>query len=240
VKKHLSLRFCLLLSSNLILLRSHAGTINFDGGSIADLPRCCQQRPVPRTRREQGVPFCVRAPQSETASFGSVGNSPTAPFGAGELDAEDEVEFSFDELTEDRAERLLVATGVVANFPCSTTSGGAAGLPARPIRNPAPRSAEVASTIHTKAVLRNRFSHNEQNLRLVHKRHRARSMCAPHSAQKFGRYIVVRNSVRDEFYFVFIFVSCMGYVAKTKHMCYLTTVSKARGKRAVPAANHLQ
>jgi len=39
---------------------------------MADRPRCCQQRPVPRTRREQGVPRCVRAPHIETISFGSV------------------------------------------------------------------------------------------------------------------------------------------------------------------------
>lgn len=206
----------------------YAGTISFDGGSIAGRPRCCQHRPVARTRREQGVPFCVRAPQSEIVSFGSVGISPATPFGAGEVDAEVEAEFPFDELTEERAGKSLIATGVVANFPCSTMSGGAAGLPLRPIRNPAPRSAEVANAIHTKAVLRNRFSHTEQNLRLVHRRHRARSMCAPHSAQKFGRYIVVRNSVRDEVYAVLTFVLCMGYVAKTKHMCYLTTVSKAK------------
>jgi hypothetical protein len=39
------------------------GTINFDCGSIAGIPLCCQQRKGPRTRRWQGVPFFVRAPQ---------------------------------------------------------------------------------------------------------------------------------------------------------------------------------
>ena len=33
------------------------------------IPLCCQQRPVPRTRRWQGVPFFVRAPQIETTSY---------------------------------------------------------------------------------------------------------------------------------------------------------------------------
>ena len=60
---------------------SHAGTINFAGGSIAGLPLCCQHLPVPRTRREQGVPFLVRAPQIETISFGSVGRSFAVPDG---------------------------------------------------------------------------------------------------------------------------------------------------------------
>ena len=50
-------------------------TISFCGGKIAARPLCCQQRPTPRTRREQGVPFLVRAPQMETISLGSVGRS---------------------------------------------------------------------------------------------------------------------------------------------------------------------
>ena len=57
----------------------YSRTINFAAGSIADLPLCCQQRPVPRTRREQGVPFFVRAPQTETISAGSVGRSVSVP-----------------------------------------------------------------------------------------------------------------------------------------------------------------
>jgi hypothetical protein len=57
----------------------YSRTINFDAGSIAALPLCCQQRPVPRTRLEQGVPFCVRAPHTETISAGSVGRSVSVP-----------------------------------------------------------------------------------------------------------------------------------------------------------------
>ncbi len=53
--------------------------INFDAGRIADLPTCCQQRPVPRTRREHGVPFFVRAPHMEIVSDASVGRSLTLP-----------------------------------------------------------------------------------------------------------------------------------------------------------------
>jgi hypothetical protein len=37
--------------------------INLSCGSIAGMPLCCQQRTAPCTRREQGVPFLVRAPQ---------------------------------------------------------------------------------------------------------------------------------------------------------------------------------
>jgi hypothetical protein len=47
----------------------YSRTTNFAAGNIAGLPRCCQQRPVPRTRREQGVPRFVRAPQMETISY---------------------------------------------------------------------------------------------------------------------------------------------------------------------------
>jgi len=36
---------------------------NFSCGNIARMPLCCQQRTGPCTRREQGVPFLVRAPQ---------------------------------------------------------------------------------------------------------------------------------------------------------------------------------
>jgi hypothetical protein len=35
---------------------------------MLDIPVCCQQRTGPWTRREQGVPFFVRAPQMNTAS----------------------------------------------------------------------------------------------------------------------------------------------------------------------------
>ncbi len=82
---------------------------------MAGLPRCCQQRPTPRTRREQGVPFCVRAPQIETVSFGSVGSSAAATLAADEFPrgAEDEAELPFAELSEACGERLFAAMGVV-------------------------------------------------------------------------------------------------------------------------------
>jgi hypothetical protein len=41
---------------------------NFSGGSIARAPLCCQQRTGPWTRREQGVPFFVKAPHRKTSS----------------------------------------------------------------------------------------------------------------------------------------------------------------------------
>jgi hypothetical protein len=59
----------------------HPGTTSFEGGSIAGMPLCCQQRPGPRTRRRQGVPFFVRAPQMYTTSEGSVGRSFAVPSG---------------------------------------------------------------------------------------------------------------------------------------------------------------
>jgi hypothetical protein len=41
---------------------------NLSGGNIAGMPLCCQQRVGPCTRREQGLPFFVRAPQMEGCS----------------------------------------------------------------------------------------------------------------------------------------------------------------------------
>jgi hypothetical protein len=55
--------------------------IRFSKGIMAGIPRCCQQRPVPRTRRWQGVPFCVRAPQMVITSLASVGRSVEVPSG---------------------------------------------------------------------------------------------------------------------------------------------------------------
>jgi hypothetical protein len=48
---------------------------------MAGMPLCCQHLPVPRTLRRQGVPFCVRAPQIEIVSSGSVGLSVAVPSG---------------------------------------------------------------------------------------------------------------------------------------------------------------
>jgi len=42
---------------------AHSLIRNFSNGNIAAAPLCCQQRTGPCTRREQGVPFFVRAPQ---------------------------------------------------------------------------------------------------------------------------------------------------------------------------------
>jgi hypothetical protein len=42
--------------------------IRCSSGITAGWPLCCQQRSVPRTRRWQGVPFFVSAPQIETVS----------------------------------------------------------------------------------------------------------------------------------------------------------------------------
>jgi hypothetical protein len=43
-------------------------TTSFSIGSIAGLPSCCQHRRLPFTRREQGVPFFVSAPQKYIVS----------------------------------------------------------------------------------------------------------------------------------------------------------------------------
>jgi hypothetical protein len=42
---------------------SYSLITNFSRGSIARSPLCCQHRTSAETRREQGVPFFVRAPQ---------------------------------------------------------------------------------------------------------------------------------------------------------------------------------
>ncbi len=93
-------------------LAPHPCTINLEAGSIAGKPLCCQQRPVPRTRREQGVPFCVRAPQMETISFGSVMRSPAL--------AKSELEFDvglvFGSVSPDSAASFDTAAGVDASL----------------------------------------------------------------------------------------------------------------------------
>ena len=46
-----------------LVFRNHSCTSNFSCGNMAGMPLCCQHRTGACTRRKQGVPFFVRAPQ---------------------------------------------------------------------------------------------------------------------------------------------------------------------------------
>lgn len=110
-------------------------TINFAGGSIAGRPLCCQQRPVPRTRREQGVPFFVRAPQVETISSGSVGRSLSAPSGPKRAASLGGVPVASDGLASDGFAWDATSTADAKAGASATrlmTSGGSAGRAKRP------------------------------------------------------------------------------------------------------------
>lgn len=163
--------------------------ISFDSGNIAGIPLCCQQRPKPRTRRVQGVPFLVRAPHMVTISFGSVGRS---------FDASDELE----ELPPSEEESMGLRGGFEDSFAASegsgdtdgvstrsTMSGGAGGLPARPAKKPPSTRISTAKGVRRACDLRNLLAQLPQKRRLVHSRHFLCSTRSPHSAQKFGLYI---------------------------------------------------
>lgn len=167
--------------------------ISFAGGSIAFRPLCCQQRPTPRTRREQGVPFLVRAPQIETSSAGSVGRSsgePSGPWrGAGveEFVAAPPVACW---------EVGSVCVGVAGLS--MTVSGGAEERSARPATKPVSSRTAHAANARASPARRKRFSQPGQKRPLVHGRQRTRSTRAPHSAQKFGLYIRSEVSFRED------------------------------------------
>lgn len=157
---------------------------------MAGIPLCCQQRPGPRTRRWQGVPFFVLAPQIYTTSEGSVGRSfavPSGPYaGSG---------FAGGKVTEASrfASRVRAESGagrrVRSNAPRSKTAEGVAGFDARPIRKHVhATAAESARGTANRARLKRR-PHASQKRRLVHTRQRARATRSPHSQQKFGLYI---------------------------------------------------
>ena len=68
--------FCREISSS-TELKFYCVILSFSTGSIAGFPTCCQQRSGRRLRREQGAPFCVRAPQmyavsTASATFGAI------------------------------------------------------------------------------------------------------------------------------------------------------------------------
>ena len=70
----------------------------------------------------------------------------------------------------------------------SMIRGGGAGRPARPVIIPILNSVIVASSGILRRCLNKRFEQPSQNLRLVHTCQCKRSIFAPHSEQKFGRY----------------------------------------------------
>ena len=76
-------------------------------------------------------------------------------------------------------------------------SGGPAGRTLRPAASPRLNRTALAINGATNRDLSNRRPQSLQNRLLVQKCHRARAICAPHSAQKFGLYIV-RNSIRKD------------------------------------------
>lgn len=80
-------------------------------------------------------------------------------------------------------------------WPWVTIRGGGAGRALRPATSP--RVNRIAPAIRGTANrdFRKRRPQSLQNRLLVQICHRARTICAPHSAQKFGLYIV-RNSDR--------------------------------------------
>jgi hypothetical protein len=155
------------------------------------MPLCCQQRPVPRTLRWQGVPFCVRAPQMDTTSFGSVGRSVVVPsgpyFGSGLGVAEAPASPSTSAASLPICVVIAVAGG---SSPRCTIKGGGAGRVARPAASPIEMSVAQAISGARICALRKWPSQSGQKRRLVQKRQRARVIFDPHSAQKFGLYIL--------------------------------------------------
>jgi hypothetical protein len=155
---------------------------------------------VPRTRRWQGVPFFVRAPQIATISFGSVGcSAASAASGCAFVSFATRVD-EFAPLVVSFVASFVVPL-VVSFFdaaplmssagrgsaPRSTMSGGGAGRINLPSANPAHATAQA---MHSGAThpRRKRLSHAAQKRPLVHARQRSRKTRSPHSAQKFGLY----------------------------------------------------
>jgi hypothetical protein len=148
---------------------------------------------VPRTRREQGVPFFVRAPQMETISAGSVGRSvavPSALKPSGRALPVASVSLPAVETCD-----ASVGAGGFSALR-SMISGGGAGRIARPPTKPTIKSPMHATSGRTTRPRRNLWSHPSQKRRLVHTRQRTRAMRPPHSAQKFGLYMVRKSPLR--------------------------------------------
>ena len=84
---------------------------------------------MPRTRREHGVPFLVRAPQIETISFGSSVGTETV----GETDAAvGDGAAALPTTLFAAVTPVEVGGALTAKAPRSITSGGGAGLDSRP------------------------------------------------------------------------------------------------------------
>lgn len=150
------------------------------------MPRCCQQRPGPRTRRLQGVPFFVRAPQMYTTSEGSVGRSFAVPSGpyAGVGVVVEASRFVSRACAESGAGRRVRSSALR-----SKTAAGATGFVARPSMKHALATTAMSTSGTVNLLRRNRRSHASQKRLLVQTRQRARATRSPHSQQKFGLYI---------------------------------------------------
>jgi hypothetical protein len=72
----------------------------------------------------------------------------------------------------------------------SIVSGGGLGRRTRPATKPAASNVRITNNAGASCCLRSRRAQSLQNLRLVQKYQRKRSTFAPHSAQKFGWYLV--------------------------------------------------
>jgi hypothetical protein len=62
-----------LQSIAIVTRRIYSLTSSFSSGNIALAPLCCQHLTGPRTRREHGVPFFVRAPQMYVSAVVNAG-----------------------------------------------------------------------------------------------------------------------------------------------------------------------
>jgi hypothetical protein len=161
----------------------------------AGKPLCCQQRPVPRTWRWQGVPFFVSAPQVETISGESVGR-------AGAMLAADvsglavAVELPVFVFTGGSC-ACAVCAGVMLGWRRSMMSGGGVGRRAPPASKPMIKSARLANVGNSNRAPRSLGAQSGQKRRLVQRCQRERMIRSPHSAQKFGLY-TVRASIEKQ------------------------------------------
>ena len=69
----------------------------------------------------------------------------------------------------------------------SMISGGRSCRQPRPIKTPTNKRIDIVVACGRQCVFADARKHLSQNLRLVHTRHRSRTIFSPHSQQKFGR-----------------------------------------------------
>lgn len=163
-------------------------TIRSSSGIIAGWPLCCQQRSVPRTRRWQGVPFFVSAPQIETISDEAGGRSCVTPPTGSRLDCCAGTFSIFVRAGAGVGGAVCVATTVGSRR--SKMSGGVAGRTARPAPRPSVKKLVPATRGKIILAVRKRGAQAEQKRRLVQRCQRERAIRSPHSVQKFGLYIL--------------------------------------------------